>query len=133
MTRKRSLFRDGKFIRDLTELDDGYIMADGESIRFPMQFMDSAPQGAILYDSAVPDVRHRPGQVTLGDHDRDRRQALIDAERTRLSNAWQNAPSLISADHRASVGDATVPYSTNDPDAAWARNCARLSSAWRGA
>lgn len=137
MKKPAKLFRHGKYVRDV---EPGYVLADGESLSFGMQFMDSMDplQRAMLQDAATPSAPlHRPGSISISDAERDRRADMYDAQKARLSNAYRDVPPL-AATSRPHADTApgivyTQPSTGNVADSAWERRNAALERAYLGA
>jgi len=138
MRKKSKLYRAGKYVRDFVPGED-YVLADGESIRVEMNFMDAMP----VFDSAG----HKPGFVSLTDTVQDQRaQAYLD-RKVALSRQWKDTAPLpavptvddvsaaeSSAIHNARLAFAQHGHLTGDARTdAYARRNAALERQWEGA
>jgi hypothetical protein len=98
-------------------IEDNEILKDGERLRVPFTFMDSAAK--------LPPVLHRPGYVDSGDATVNavvatKRAMAYDAYDKRITNAWRadKSTTIATADTREACYAAHDRYKAN---------------AWRGA
>lgn len=138
MKKKSKLYRDGKYVRDFVPGED-YTLADGESVRVEMNFIDAMP----VFDSAG----HKPGFVSLTDTAQDQRaQAYLD-RKAAVSRQWQDVAPLpaaplvadVSAAESSAIREARLAfaspvYLTGDARMnAYARRNAVLERQWEAA
>lgn len=108
-------------IIDYNDVDEDYVLKDGEALRVPLLLMDSAPSNrAVRVDDNFAMQGHRPGYVVCTDaarSERIERQRSHDAE---LSNRWRSC-SVVT----------TKTAATDNLASARARRDERLANRWR--
>jgi hypothetical protein len=128
---KRNLYKNGSFLRTLTDDDDSYILKDGESIRVPLNMMDSV-QRVVLQDSLTPtEPRSAPGYIQMADSEYEDRELRHFDRKQRLSDAWKQTPPLAPAINPVKSADNQPPL-MNEAEAAYDRRNAALERAYLG-
>lgn len=138
MRKPTKLYRNGKYARDL-DPDEGYVLADGEAVSIPFNFMDAMP--------TVDSAGHKPGFVSLTDTAQDQRAQVYLDRKAAISRQWQDtaplpaAPTVadVNAIESSALRDARLAFAqhgqlTGDARTdAYTRRSIALERQWEGA
>lgn len=131
--RKADLYdANGRFLRTLGEDEGNYIVKDGESIRVPLNMLDSVQRDIMQHALTPRGPMRAPGFVQVSDSDYESREQRFLDHKQRLSDAWKHPPALNPSDGTVKPEAAKQPTVASDADTAYERRNAALELAWRG-
>jgi hypothetical protein len=134
-----------------TNEDENDVLQDGEHLRVPLILTDAArvrPTRGSVRRTAVADARellrprHRPGTLALSDAEQNKRKALFQNRKRRLSDAWKTLGHRDALpepdDYDDDFDEDDVDDDEDDPhsavaaaNAAWNERNKLISEAWR--